>query len=174
MLLQLVLNSALNTRVFFLPTFRCLNIRWNTLLLVFDISFLSVGISDEILLLVFDILLLDVWMSDETLLLVFDILLFRVWISDKTLLSVFDIDQELTLLISSKVRLWLFRLAQSCASAINSATYTCATKHTYYGLNHNNYHKIRKSDWLSTVLISALIGQYASCLSNWTVLPAPF
>ena len=34
--------------------------------------------------------------------------------------------------------------------------------------NHN-YNKILKSDWLSTALISALIGQYASCLSNWTV-----
>ena len=34
--------------------------------------------------------------------------------------------------------------------------------------NHN-YNKIVKSDWLSTALISALIGQYASCLSNWTV-----
>ena len=43
----------------------------------------------------------------------------------------------------------------------------------YYGSNHN-YSKILKSDWLSTVLISALIGQYASCLSNWTVLPVPF
>ena len=29
--------------------------------------------------------------------------------------------------------------------------------------------KIPKSDWLSTTLISALIGQYASCLSKWTV-----
>ena len=28
---------------------------------------------------------------------------------------------------------------------------------------------ILKSDWLSIVPISALIGQYASCLSNWTV-----
>ena len=28
---------------------------------------------------------------------------------------------------------------------------------------------VLKSDWLSIVLISALIGQYASCLSNWTV-----
>ena len=43
-LLQLVRNSTLNTRVF-LPTFRCLNIRWNTVLLVFDISLLSVWIS---------------------------------------------------------------------------------------------------------------------------------
>ena len=38
--------------------------------------------------------------------------------------------------------------------------------------NHN-YNEIVKSDWLSTALISALIGkllgQYASCLSNWTV-----
>ena len=34
--------------------------------------------------------------------------------------------------------------------------------------NHN-YNKILKSDWLSTALIPALIGQYASCLSNWTV-----
>ena len=166
MLLQLVRNSTLNTRVF-LPTFRCFNIRWNTLLLVFDIPLLSVGISDKTLLLVFDIL-------HETLLLVFDISLVSVWISDETLLLMFDKDQELTLLISSKVRLWLFRLAQSCASAINSATYTCATKHTDYGLNHNNYDKILKSDWLSTVLISTLIGQYALCLSNWTVLPAPF
>ena len=31
------------------------------------------------------------------------------------------------------------------------------------------YNKIVKSDWVSTVLISALIGQYISCLSNWTV-----
>ena len=30
------------------------------------------------------------------------------------------------------------------------------------------YNKIVKSDWVSTVLISALIGQYISCLSNWT------
>ena len=29
--------------------------------------------------------------------------------------------------------------------------------------------KIFKSDWLSTVLISALMGQYVSCLSNWTI-----
>ena len=35
--------------------------------------------------------------------------------------------------------------------------------------HHHNYNKILKSDWLSTPLISALIGQYASCLSNWTV-----
>ena len=28
---------------------------------------------------------------------------------------------------------------------------------------------ILKSDWLSIVPISALIGQYASCPSNWTV-----
>ena len=28
---------------------------------------------------------------------------------------------------------------------------------------------VLKSDWLSIVLISALIGQYASCLSKWTV-----
>ena len=38
----------------------------------------------------------------------------------------------------------------------------------YYYYNHN-YNKILKSDWFSTALISALIGQYASCLSNWTV-----
>ena len=31
------------------------------------------------------------------------------------------------------------------------------------------YNKIVKSDWVSTALISALIGQYISCLSNWTV-----
>ena len=35
--------------------------------------------------------------------------------------------------------------------------------------HHHNYNKILKSDWLSTPLISALIGQYASYLSNWTV-----
>ena len=35
----------------------------------------------------------------------------------------------------------------------------------YYGSNHN-HNKILKSDWLSTVLISALIGLYTSCLSN--------
>ena len=42
----------------------------------------------------------------------------------------------------------------------------------YFGLNHN-YNKILTSDWLSTVLISALIGQcnrtICVCLSNWTV-----
>ena len=37
----------------------------------------------------------------------------------------------------------------------------------YY--NHN-CGKILKSDWLSlNVLVSAPIGQYASCLCNWTV-----
>ena len=35
--------------------------------------------------------------------------------------------------------------------------------------NNHIYNKILKSDWLSTVLISALIGQYVSCLSNWIV-----
>ena len=35
--------------------------------------------------------------------------------------------------------------------------------------NNHNYNKIPKSDWLSTVLISALIGLYGSCLSNWIV-----
>ena len=30
--------------------------------------------------------------------------------------------------------------------------------------NNHNYNKILKSDWLSTALISALIGQF-----NWTV-----
>ena len=30
---------------------------------------------------------------------------------------------------------------------------------TYYSANHN-YNKIVKSDWLSTALISALIGQF--------------
>ena len=34
---------------------------------------------------------------------------------------------------------------------------------------NQNCKKILKSDWLATVLISALIGQYASCLSNCTV-----
>ena len=39
-----------------------------------------------------------------------------------------------------------------------------------YNPNNNYYNnKILKSDWLSTALISALIGQYASCLSNWTI-----
>ena len=38
-----------------------------------------------------------------------------------------------------------------------------------YTITNHNYNKIIKSDWLSTVLTSALIGQYASCLSNWTV-----
>ena len=38
----------------------------------------------------------------------------------------------------------------------------------YFSVNHN-YNKILKSDWFSTALISALIGQYASCLSNWAV-----
>ena len=37
-----------------------------------------------------------------------------------------------------------------------------------FAVNHN-YDKILKSDWLSTALISTLIGQYASFLSNWTV-----
>ena len=31
--------------------------------------------------------------------------------------------------------------------------------------NNNNYNKILKSDWFSTALISALIGQF-----NWTVI----
>ena len=34
-----------------------------------------------------------------------------------------------------------------------------------FAVNHN-YDKILKSDWLSTALISTLIGQYTSCLSN--------
>ena len=34
-----------------------------------------------------------------------------------------------------------------------------------YTITNHNYNKIIKSDWLSTVLTSALIGQYASCLS---------
>ena len=38
----------------------------------------------------------------------------------------------------------------------------------YYYYNHN-YNKILKFDWLSTALISALIGQCPSRLSNWTV-----
>ena len=40
----------------------------------------------------------------------------------------------------------------------------------YYYYNHN-YNKILKSDWLSTALISALIGQFNRTvrLSNWTV-----
>ena len=41
-------------------------------------------------------------------------------------------------------------------------------QHFFIHLNHN-YNKILTSDWLSTALISALIGQYVSCLSNWTV-----
>ena len=45
----------------------------------------------------------------------------------------------------------------------------CARSETdNFGVNHN-YNKILESDWLSTALISALIGQYASCISNWTV-----
>lgn len=35
--------------------------------------------------------------------------------------------------------------------------------------SNHNYNKVVKSHWLSTVLISILIGQYKSCLSNWTV-----
>ena len=58
---------------------------------MFDISLLSVWISDETLPLVFDISLLSVWISDETLHLVFDILLLSVWTSNETLLLVFDI-----------------------------------------------------------------------------------
>ena len=34
-----------------------------------------------------------------------------------------------------------------------------------FAVNHN-YDKILESDWLSTALISTLIGQYTSCLSN--------
>ena len=36
----------------------------------------------------------------------------------------------------------------------------------YYLFVNHNYNKILKSDWLSTALISALIGQYASCVKN--------
>ena len=58
----------------------------------------------------------------------------------------------------------------------NVNSYQCSRKQCYliavypmcYSLNHN-YNKILNSDWLSTALILALIGQYASCLSNWTV-----
>ena len=39
----------------------------------------------------------------------------------------------------------------------------------YYYYYYHNYNKILKSDWLSTALISALIGQCASRLSNWKV-----
>ena len=40
----------------------------------------------------------------------------------------------------------------------------------YYYYYYHNYNKILKPDWLSTALISdSLIGQYASCLSNWIV-----
>ena len=49
--------------------------------------------------------------------------------------------------------------------SLNSAS---ESRSTYYSTSHN-YNKILKSDWLSTVLTSALIGQYASCLSIWTV-----
>ena len=35
--------------------------------------------------------------------------------------------------------------------------------------SNHNYNKIVKSHLLSTVLNSILIGQYKSCLSNWTV-----
>ena len=39
----------------------------------------------------------------------------------------------------------------------------------HFIINHN-YNKILKSDWMLTVLISTLIGQYASCLvCNWTL-----
>ena len=41
--------------------------------------------------------------------------------------------------------------------ALDTCTYM------YHPANHN-YNKILKSDWLSTVVISALIGKYASCL----------
>ena len=44
--------------------------------------------------------------------------------------------------------------------------------HYYYHYYNHNYDKILKFDWLSTALISALIGQYASCLTNWTVWPS--
>ena len=36
--------------------------------------------------------------------------------------------------------------------------------HYYYYYYYQNYNKILKSDWLSTALILALIGQF-----NWTV-----
>ena len=36
----------------------------------------------------------------------------------------------------------------------------------YYLFINHNYNNILKSDWLSTALISALIGQYASCVNN--------
>ena len=43
----------------------------------------------------------------------------------------------------------------------------CYCYYYYYYYNHN-YNKILKSDWLSTALISALIGQF-----NWTVRVMP-
>ena len=65
-----------------------------------------------------------------------------------------------------------------CASLPHSLT-TWATVspllpdilHKWYSAvwSYYYYYKILKSYWLSTVLISALIGQYASCLSNWMV-----
>ena len=44
----------------------------------------------------------------------------------------------------------------------------CSPKYIISYVLNQNYNKMLKSDWLSTALISALIGQYASCLKNWT------
>ena len=46
----------------------------------------------------------------------------------------------------------------------------CTDSLSYYGSNRN-YNKILESDWSSTALIRALIGQlHTSCTCNWTVV----
>ena len=61
-----------------------------------------------------------------------------------------------------------YRCEHSKINSISPRDHVLFSIYYYYYYNHN-YNKIVKSDWLSTALISALIGQYASCLSNWTV-----
>ena len=52
--------------------------------------------------------------------------------------------------------------------ALNFSTSFLPSINNYNNHNHN-YNKIVKSDWLSTALISALIGQFNRTVSNWTV-----
>ena len=63
-----------------------------------------------------------------------------------------------------------FTWEHSCSTVGTTRYYVEISLYTRTIINNNhNYNKIPKSDWLSTVLISALIGLYGSCLSNWIV-----
>ena len=63
--------------------------------------------------------------------------------------------------VKQKLRCFKFQ----CLALVFCAEMEVVSSFSY---NHN-YNKILKSDWLSTVLISAIIGQNEACLSHWTV-----